>query len=116
MAISTADRFEYDIPTQATALGVPPSVLKVIIRNLFEMAPFGYTPDKIYFVEQSKAYPPEPIETGVNEAITRSRLLLNGVNSITIGLRKGEGTDVSTVSAYIQKAAPSVFDLSLWKK
>ena len=116
MAISTADKFLYDVPTQATAWGVPPSILKVVIRKLFGFPTFGLIPDKLYFVEQSKALAENKDKDGnllqVHQAF---RLLLNGEESMTIGLRVGEGTDVASLQAYIEKAAPKVQDLSTWK-
>jgi hypothetical protein len=116
MAISTADRFEYDVPTQATAMGIPPSILKVVIRKLFGFATQGIVPDKLHFVEQAKAFANNKDRDGNVLAVHAStRLLLNSEDTMTIGLRPGEGTDLATLQAYIDKAAPMVSDLSAWK-
>lgn len=116
MAITIAAKFEYDIPTQAEAMGIPTNVLKVIIRKLFGMATFGLIPDAISFIEQSKAYPEVIEEDGsVLEALPVPRLLLNGEDTLVIGLRDGEGTDVASLQTYIDKAYVNVVDLSTWK-
>lgn len=116
MAISTADKFEYDVPTQATAMGVPPSILKVVIRKLFGFPTIGIVPDKLFFVEHVKAFANNKDKAGNVLAVHSStRLLLNGDESMTVGLRPGEGTNLATLQAYIDKAAPKVHDLSTWK-
>lgn len=116
MAITSADYIEYDIPAQAEAMKIPPAVLKVIIRKTFNMAPFGLIPDKINFIPSAKAYPPITEADGSVLAVNYpQRLLLNGENSLAIGLYKDEGTTVPTIQAFIVKVAPSVFDLSPWK-
>lgn len=115
MAITTADKFEYDVPVRAKAKSIPPSALKELIRKLFSMAPFGDIPDKLYFVEEAKAYEPVVNAKGETLAVHRDgRLLLNGDGTIIIGLKAGEGSNQATLETYMFKAAKSVYDLSTW--
>jgi len=106
MAITTASKYDFDIPTEAKALKIPPNVLKLIIQKLFGMAAWRLIPDKISFVEVSKAFVDTPAPVGP--------VLINGEDTLTIGVRQGQGTDVATTKAYICKAAKTVFDLSPW--
>lgn len=117
MAITTAAKFEYDIVARAKAKKIPPNALKIIIQKLFGMATFDLIPDKIHFIEESKAYEPTLDTKGEALKVNHSvRLLVNGVDTLTIGLRPGEGTDAASVEAYIFKGAKAVYDLSPWIK
>lgn len=115
MAITIADKFEYDIPAQATTKKLPLNVYKLLIMKLFNMAPFSLIPDKIYFIEESKAYTPVVNAKGETlEVVREGRLLLNGEDTLVIGLKPGEGTNVATLNTYLFKAARSVSNLSTW--
>lgn len=115
MAFSIADKFEYDLAAVATAKRLPLAVMKRLVMKLFNMAPFTTIPDKIFFVEESKAFTPVVGTDGsVLKTVRTQRLLLNGEDTVVIGLRPGEGTDADSVTAYIFKAQPGVYDLSVW--
>lgn len=115
MAISTASKFSYDVPTYAEAMGIPKFTLKELIRKVFKVAPRDQIPDVVYFVEESKAFSPVINAKGETLVVDRAqRLLLNGDGIIVIGLRPGEGTTSDTVHDYIEKAGKSVHDLSPW--
>lgn len=115
MGISTVNKFPYDIPTYAEAMGIPKHALKEIIRRVFKIVPRDEIPDVVNFVEESKAISPVYTEDDERLKIDRTqRLILNGEGTITIGLRPGEGTTSDTVHDYIEKAGKSVFDLSPW--
>lgn len=111
MAISIADKFEFDIPTHADTLKIPTNVLKLIVQKLWGMAAWRLIPDQVYFIEISKVYPPSTDGFKVN---IDGPVLINGVDNIVIGLRPGQGTNEATTLAYICKAAKTVFDLSPW--
>lgn len=106
MAITTASKYEFDIVATATTLKIPPNVLKQIIQKLFGMEGWRLIPDTISFVEVAKAF------TGTAAPV--GPVLINGEDTLTIGVRQGQGTDVATTQAYICKAAKTVFDLSPW--
>lgn len=106
MAISTASKYEFDIVAIATTLKIPPNVLKQIIQKLFGMEGWRLIPDKVSFVEVAKAF--------TDTAAPVGSVLINGVDTITIGVRQGQGTNLATTQAYICKAAKTVFDLSPW--
>lgn len=115
MAFSIADKFEYDLAAVATTKMIPLAVMKRLVMKLFNMAPFTTIPDKIFFVEEAKAFTPVVGEDGeVLETVRTQRLLLNGDDAVVIGLRPGEGTDAATLTTYIFKAQPGVYDLSVW--
>jgi hypothetical protein len=115
MAFSIADKFEYDLAAVATAKMLPLTVMKRLVMKLFNMAPFATIPDKIFFVEESKAFTPVVNDKGETlDTVRTQRLLLNGEDSVIIGLRPGEGTDAASVTTYIFKAQPGVYDLSVW--
>lgn len=116
MAITTAAKFDYDVPTQAEAMGIPPNILKVGLRKVFGATGTYTLPDVISFIELAKAYPPKPDAAGVIMEILRpERLLVNGDDSMLIGLYPGEGTDLATVQTFIDKAILAVVDLSTWR-
>lgn len=110
MAITIADKYEFDAVAQAKVLKIPSNVLKIIVQKLFGMQGWKLIPDKIYFIEITKAY------TTSNEFVIdrQGPLLINGVDTVIIGVREGQGTDEESTLAYICKAAKSVFDLSPW--
>lgn len=112
MAITIAAKYDFDIPAQAEALKIPPNVLKLIIQKLFGMQGWRLIPDNISFIEISKAFT-AIAETGlaVNH---QGPLLINGVDTVVIGVREGQGTDTESTLAYLCKAAKVVFDLSPW--
>lgn len=115
MAIITAAKFDYDVPTQAEAMGIPPNILKVGLRKVFGATGTYALPDIISFVEMVKAYPLKPDAAGVVMEINRPvRLLVNGDDAMLIGLYPGEGTDLATVQTFIDKAITAVVDLSTW--
>ncbi len=99
------DKFEFDIVAQATTLKIPPIMLKQIIQKLFSMQGWRPLPDKVSFIEVAKLYPDsQPV----------GPVLINGADTVLIGLREGQGTDIATTIAYLCKAAKSVVDLSPW--
>lgn len=106
MAITIASKYAFDIPAQASALKIPPNVLKLIIQKLFGMEGWRLIPDQISFVEVAKAF------TGTTAPV--GPVIINGENTIVIGVRQGQGTDLATTKAYICRAAKTVFDLSPW--
>lgn len=109
MAITTAAKYDFDIPTHATALKIPTNSLKLIIQKLFGMGAWRLIPDKISFIEVAKLNDPVvPADQIVGPVI------INGVDTITIGVREGQGTDEASTLAYICKAAKTVYDLSPW--
>lgn len=115
MAFSIADKFEYDLAAVATTKRIPLAVMKRLVMKLFGMATEYTIPDKIFFVEESKAFTPVADGDGVVlQAVRTQRLLLNGEDTVVIGLRPGEGTDEASLTTYIFKAQPGVYDLSVW--
>lgn len=109
MAITTAAKYDFNIPEQAKALKIPTNALKLIIQKLFGMGAWRLIPDEIHFIEIAKAFDPAvPADTIVRP------LLINGVDTLTIGVGEGQGTDTASTLAYICKAAKTVYDLSPW--
>lgn len=110
MAITIADKYNFNVVTQAESLKIPPNVLKLIIQKLFGMEGWRLIPDEISFIEIVKAYANDS-EFAI---VRQGPLLINGVNTMTIGVREGQGTDTASTLAYICKAAKTVFDLTPW--
>lgn len=110
MDITTASKFEYNIPNEAKALNIPPIIYKLIIQRLFGMGSWKPIPDVVSFIEISKLYPPDLPEA--RDVV--GPVIINGVDTITIGLREGEGTDSASVTAYLCKAAKTVMNLAPW--
>lgn len=117
MAITIASKYPFDIPAQATALKIPPNVLKQIIQKLFGMEGWRLIPDQISFIEIAKAYAPDPVTGEATAMYAPQRtgpLIINGEDTLIIGVGPGQGTTTDTTKAYICKAAKTVFDLSPW--
>lgn len=111
MAITTAAKYDFDIPAHAKTLKIPTNALKLIIQKLFGMGAWRLIPDKISFIELTKMYVPSELAANLTGPV-----LLNGVDTITIAVRAGQGTDEASTLAYICKAAKTVYDLSPWAK
>ena len=109
MAITTAAKYDFDIPTHAKALKIPTNSLKLIIQKLFGMGAWRLIPDKISFIELIKLYVPSELAANITGPV-----LLNGEDTLIIAVRKGQGTDEATTLAYICKAAKTVYDLNPW--
>lgn len=118
MAITIAAKYPFDIPAQANALKIPTNALKIIIQKLFNMSAWVLIPDQINFIEISKAYGnvTDPNDPDVQYVPNREGpLLINGVDTLIIGVREGQGTDTASTLAYICKAAKTVYNLDPWK-